>query len=137
MRGWILSGLILTTCASPVLADPCSRIPDRGSMPADLTRGRSFVGQVVYVGDGDSLCVAVGPRRGLDWVEVRLGDFNAPELHETGGAGARDALARFMGLTVDCVADHRSYDRVVARCTYRGRGLGDLLRQAGGVEGGR
>lgn len=65
--------------ASPSLADPCKAIPDKGPMPDYLARGRKFSGAVAYVGDGDSLCVALGPGP-MQWVEVRLADFYGPEL---------------------------------------------------------
>ena len=118
-------------------ADPCTAIPERGPMPAYLHRGASFRGPVTYVGDGDSLCVAVG-RGAANWVEVRLADFYAPELHEPAGPSAKAALERIAkGKATVCVADHRSYDRVVARCEVRGIDLGDALRAAGAVEGGR
>lgn len=124
--------------AGPALADPCRAIPQKGPMPASLARGERFSGPVVHVGDGDSLCVAVGPRRGADWVEVRLADFYAPELHESGGRAARDALARITsGRRVDCVSRGRTWDRVAAVCRLGGRSLGDHMRAAGVAEGGR
>jgi len=67
-----------------------------------------------------------------------LADFNAPELHDQGGAKAKRRLnAIAMGRTLVCRAKHRSYDRIVARCTLNGRSVGTLLRKSGGVEGGR
>lgn len=125
--------------AGAALADPCKRIPDRGPMPPELAIGRTFSGPVVYVGDGDSLCVETRPGGGgNEWVEVRLGDFNAPELNEPGGRAARGALSSLvMGRRVRCIAGRRSYDRVVARCELGGRPLGDLLRSRGAAEGGR
>ena len=124
--------------ATPALADPCRAIPQKGPMPASLSRGERFSGPVVHVGDGDSLCVAVGPRRGADWVEVRLADFYAPELHEAGGRSARDALARIAsGRRVDCVSRGRTWDRVAAVCRLGGRSLGDHMRASGVAEGGR
>ena len=42
-----------------------------------------------------------------------------------------------MGREVACIAEHQSYDRIVARCELTGRSLGDLLRTDGGHEGGR
>jgi len=105
-------------------------------LPSYLYPGAAFAGPVTYVGDGDSLCVAVGPGP-ESWVEVRVEDFYAPELHAPGGEEAKAALARIaMGRTVTCVAGHRSYDRVVATCALRGRTLGDLMRAAGVPEGG-
>lgn len=130
--------------ATPAAADPCRFIPDRGPMPSQLAPGRTFSGPVVYVGDGDSLCVDVGSdfpgleNRGDQWAEVRLADFYAPELAEPGGPEARDALARIAkGRRVECVAGRRTYDRVAAACSFRGVSLGDLMRRAGIREGGR
>ena len=106
-------------------------------MPSYLSRGVSFAGPVVYVGDGDSLCVAVGPIKGTDWVEVRLEDFFAPELHEPNGPRAKAILERIaLGKRVACLADHRSHDRLVAKCTLGGISLGDRMRGAGVVEAG-
>ena len=132
----IASALCLALGAGPTLADPCKAIPDKGPMPAYLSPGATFSGRVVYVGDGDGLCVAVG--QGPEtWVEVRLEDFYAPELHEPGGPEAKSALEGLaMGRRAVCVADHQSYDRVVARCSIGGRELGDLMRSAGVAEGG-
>lgn len=107
-------------------------------MPSSLARGERFSGPVVHIGDGDSLCVAVGPRRGADWVEVRLADFHAPELKESGGRAARDVLHRIaFGRRVDCVSRGRTWDRVAAVCGLAGRSLGDHMRAAGVAEGGR
>lgn len=65
------------------------------------------------------------------WVEVRLQDFYAPQLHEPAGPAAKAALKRIaMGKQARCVADHRSHDRVVARCTIGGRDVGDMMRRA-------
>jgi endonuclease YncB( thermonuclease family) len=122
--------------ASSALADPCKAIPDRGPMPAYLRGGAAFSGPVTYVGDGDSLCVAIGQGH-QNWVEVRLADFYAPELHSPAGPAAKAALERIaMGQQAWCRAQHRSYDRVVARCSVDGRDIGDLMRRAGIQEGG-
>lgn len=110
-------------------ADPCTApIPATGS---------SFSGQVRYVGDGDSLCV--GPSGNpATWIEVRVADFYAPELHTPDGPKAKATLERIaLGLTAQCVAGRRSYDRVVARCTIGGSSIGDMMRRAGVREGGR
>lgn len=130
---------LLAACLLPcaALADPCDLIPERGPMPAEVRSGQVFSGPVAYVGDGDSLCVALGPSRS-QWAEVRLADFYAPELHDTGGPEAKAILGRLVeGKTVECVAEHRSYDRVVAICRLRGRSVGDMMRSAGVQEGGR
>jgi micrococcal nuclease len=127
--------------ATPVLADPCKAVPDRGPVPSSLKPGSNFSGPVVYVGDGDSLCVAADPRRRQDpatWVEVRVADFYAPELAAPGGRDAKAALERIaMGKPAQCKAQRRSYDRVVAVCRIDGRSVGALMRSAGIVEGGR
>lgn len=124
----ILFGLVLLAPGS-ALADPCE-----ANLPSPSTH---FSGPVRYVGDGDSLCV--GPTSDpATWIEVRLADFYAPELHEAGGQAAKAALtAAVRGVRLDCVAGRRSYDRVVAKCAVRGRPLGDVLRSRGGAEGGR
>lgn len=132
-----LAGLGLVLCATSAAADPCKAIPDRGPMPAYLARGSAFSGPVVYVGDGDSFCVAVGEGQQA-WVEVRMEDFYAPELRSPSGPAAKAALLRLaMGKLVSCRAGHRSYDRIVARCELSGRSLGDLMKSAGVAEGGR
>lgn len=132
-----IAAILAALIATPVMADPCKAIPDRGPMPAYLSPGSTFAGPVVYVGDGDSICVSVGPRQGLDWVEVRVADFYAPELHAPGGSQARDTMEDIaMGRHVSCIAQHRSYDRVVATCRLGGVSLGDLMRKRGVAEGG-
>jgi endonuclease YncB( thermonuclease family) len=106
-------------------------------MPAEVRSGQVFAGPVVYVGDGDSLCVAFGPSH-AQWAEVRLADFYAPEINEPGGPEAKATLSRLVeGREVNCKAQHRSYDRVVAVCWLKGRSVGDLMRSAGIQEGGR
>ncbi len=129
--------LLLGLTSGPALADPCYLIPERGPMPAEVRSGQVFSGPIAYVGDGDSLCVALGPARS-QWAEVRLADFCAPEIHEPGGPEAKVALSRLVeGREVRRQAQHRSYDRVMAVCRLRGRSVGDLMRSAGVREGGR
>jgi endonuclease YncB( thermonuclease family) len=129
--------------ASPTLADPCHYVPDRGPMPKELHKGATFSGPVRWIIDGDSLCVA-GATEPRTWIEVRLADFYAPELHAPGGAQAKATLERVTGKTGNagpgrwtvCTADHRSYDRIVALCRIGGASIGDLMRRAGQREGG-
>lgn len=125
---FILPGLFCLVPAT-ARADPCT-----APLP---TPGTRFSGVVRHVIDGDGLCV--GPEARPDrWIEIRLADFYAPELSERGG---QDAKARLVTLTrgraIVCVADHRSYDRMVANCSLRGRPIGSYLRALGGREGGR
>jgi endonuclease YncB( thermonuclease family) len=117
-------------------ADPCKAVPDHGPAPTVLLH-QPFSGRVVYIGDGDSLCVAQGPSH-EDWVEVRLEDFYAPELQEPGGEQAKATLTRLVyGHTLTCRPRKQSYDRIVATCFDGGRSVGDMMRAAGVQEGGR
>lgn len=116
-------------------ADPCEgRLPHRA--------GEAFSGAVRYVGDGDSICVGQTNDPNT-WIEVRLADFNAPELNSEQGPAAKALLERVAsGQHVECVATPgrngrvRSYDRVIAVCRIGGRRIGDLLRAQSGMEGG-
>lgn len=131
LRRALVLGVVVASFswATPALADPCE-----GVLPA---RGAAFSGVVRYVGDGDGLCI--GPAGRPDrWIEVRLADFDAPELNEPGGQRAKRLLASIvMGRSLTCRAGRRSYDRVVAHCSLEGRPLGNLLLGRGGLEGGR
>lgn len=110
--------------------------------PSAARAGETFSGVVRYVGDGDSLCL--GPSTDPStWIEVRLADFDAPELHSPTGRIDRDRLSGMVrGRVLACVAVRGRngrvivYDRVIAACRLNGRRVGDLLRQAGGHEGG-
>ncbi len=133
---WLLIPAALLLCPAVAKADPCEgRLPDRA--------GQTFSGVVRYIGDGDSLCVGHS-NDPATWIEIRLSDFDAPELNGAGGAEARSRLSRLVhGRALACVAVRgRSgrvivYDRVIAACRLNGHGVGDLLRSAGGWEGGR
>lgn len=129
----MLAGLLLAPAVAR--ADPCEgRLPTRP--------GETLSGVVRYVGDGDSLCV--GPSTNpATWIEVRLSDFDAPELHSPTGRLDRDRLSGLVrGRSLVCVAVRGRngrvvvYDRVIASCRLDGRPVGDLLRAAGGREGG-
>ena len=78
-------------------ADPCTA-------PLPSHAGDTFSGAVRYVGDGDGLCVG----RSTDpstWIEVRLGDFDAPELHAADGPRSKRFLEQVaMGREVTCSA---------------------------------
>lgn len=131
----ILVAACFLLAPTAALADPCE-----GPLPSRA--GSVFSGTVRYVGDGDGLCVG----RSADpatWIEVRLADFNAPELRSPTGRADRDRLIRVVGRRqLDCVAVRGRngrvivYDRVIASCRLNGRPVGDLLRAAGGREGG-
>lgn len=125
----IFAAIVLAAAGGDAHADPCE---------AQLPRlGQAFAGLVRYVGDGDSLCV--GPSSDpKEWIEVRLGDFYAPELREPGGEAAKHALQSVaLNRQINCVAGKRSYDRVIAVCRLGGAPIGDILRARGAREGGR
>jgi len=121
---------------APALADPCTA-------PLPSRDGEVFSGLVLYVGDGDGLCI--GPTSNpKTWTEVRLADFDAPELDKPGGREAKARLSRLVkGRRVQCTAQRGRngsvivYDRVIAACTLNGEPLGTLLGRRGGVPGGR
>lgn len=128
--------LAVALSSTSARADPCKAIPDRSPAPPYVAPGRTFSGPVTYIGDGDSLCVAVGPGP-QNLVEVRIADFYAPELSSPDGPAAKRALERIAkGRQVTCTAGRQSYDRVVATCRLNGSSLGDLMRTAGVKEGG-
>ena len=123
-----LAALALVIAANAA-ADPCT-----APLPAP---GVPFSGTVRWIIDGDGLCVGNSADPST-WIELRLADFFAPELHNAGGVAARDMLASVaLGRHVDCIAGRRSFDRTVARCTLAHRPIGDLMRARGVVEGGR
>lgn len=132
----ILATVVFSLLAvSAVRADPCEgRLPTRP--------GEVFAGTVRYVGDGDSLCVGrtADPNQ---WIEVRLADFDAPELREPDGRRGHEILTRLArGREVSCVATRgrsgrvTSHDRVIATCRLNGQTLGNLLRSRGAPQGG-
>ncbi len=135
-RPLFLAGLLAAiTVAAPAYADPCEA-------PLLSRADVQFSGTVRYVGDGDGLCVGRTSNPN-EWIEVRLADFNAPELHRPGGAAAKTALERIaLRREVICTTERGrsgrviSYDRVIARCRIGPDSIGDLLRQAGTAEGG-
>lgn len=129
----ILAALAVTT---PALADPCTA-PVSGYHAGDV-----LTGTLRYVGDGDSACLSRSPDPST-WVEIRLADWFAPELHEPGGQAAKAALVRYLGQPIVCTVRRgqngstRSYDRVIAVCSIRGRGVGELMKAAGVAQGGK
>ena len=135
LRIILATTLLSLTAASMARADPCEgRLPTRA--------GETFAGTVRYVGDGDSLCVGRTSDPN-EWIEVRLADFDAPELRERDGRRSRDILTRLTrGRQVSCTATRGrsgrvvSYDRVIATCRLGRQRLGDLLRAQRAPEGG-
>ncbi|MBX3429696.1 MAG: hypothetical protein KF779_08950 [Hyphomonadaceae bacterium] len=134
MRVWLVA-ICFAALPAVAWADPCE-----GALPRRA--GETFGGQVRYIGDGDSLCVGNSSDPST-WIEVRLADFDAPELHADGGQAAKTALEQLaLGRNAQCVATRGrsgrviSYDRVIATCRIGGRRIGDALRASGAREGG-
>lgn len=132
---YILAVLSAIAIAPAARADPCEA-------PLPSHAGTTFTGTVRYVGDGDSLCVGQTSDPN-EWIEVRLSDFNAPELHADGGKVAKAALVRLsLGRQVTCESKRGrnerviSFDRVIALCRIGHQSIGDLLREVGIAEGG-
>lgn len=128
-----LGGMALGTAAN---ADPCT------ARVAGHRSGEVVTGMIQYVGDGDSLCIGKS-RDPSTWIEIRLGDWYAPELHEPGGQRAKRALKRLLGQLAVYTATRGqngrtvSYDRLVAVCSVKGRSIADHMRSAGIEQGGR
>lgn len=136
MRNLLAAALLVVGLATSAAADPCTAVPETGPTPEHLTPGKRFGGPVTYIGDGDSFCVATGASN-ASWVEVRIADFNAPELSDPGGAAARDVLEQLVRYKrASCVSGNRTHDRIAARCTVGGQSVADLMRGAGVREGG-
>jgi endonuclease YncB( thermonuclease family) len=130
----------LWALGTPALADPCKAIPDKGPKPAWIIDGATFEGAIRYVGDGDSLWVGEAEDP-TTWLEVRLADFDAPELADSGGPQAAATLRRIgLGKHVWCSVTRGrngrtvSFDRVIAVCRLGRGSLGDLMRAEGVAE---
>lgn len=131
----ILFSAIALAAPNIALADPCEgRLPSRA--------GETFSGIVRYVGDGDSLCIG-NTNDPSEWIEVRMADFDAPELNEPNGRRSKQLLTDLSrGRSVHCTAERGwngrviSHDRVIATCRLNGRRLGDLLVARGALRGG-
>lgn len=124
----VVVGVVALLAADHAKADPCTaELPPVGVIVS---------GQVRYVGDGDSLCIGKtsDPAK---WIEIRLADFNAPEMKEPAGPAAKAALKRLiMGREATCRVRGRSWDRAVAFCSVDGRSVGGAMRAAGVEKGG-
>lgn len=84
-------------------------------------------GVVSYVVDGDS--VRVRPLQGGKPVSIRIDGIDAPEICQSGGETARDALKRrVLGLQVVIEGKSRDdYGRLLARITLDGDDVGARL----------
>lgn len=128
----VFATILWAGCA---LADPCE-----AALPAKA--GTVFTGTVQYIVDGDGICV--GSSSDADtWIEVRLADFDAPEMRTEEGRSAKAEMTRLAkGKQAECVTTPgrngktTSYDRVIASCSIEGASLASLMREANVLEGG-
>ena len=135
LPAFALCAVFLSAMATPARADPCE-----GRLPSQP--GQQFTGTVRYVGDGDGLCVGNSDDPNT-WIEVRLADFDAPELHAPDGRLSKSLLEQ-VAFSQNVVCEARRgrrgrvivFDRVIAVCRVRGRSIGDLLRARRAPEGG-
>ena len=101
------------------------------SSTAAAPHSDQWSGVVTYVVDGDS--VWVRPLQGGKPVRVRVKDIDAPEICQTGGETARDALKRrVLGLKVVVEGKSRDdYGRLLARIMLEGDDLGARMVEDG------
>ena len=105
---------------------------------AHLVLGRTVTSEVVRIIDGDGLVLANG-------MEIRLGDFDAPEARTMAGKQASYVLSTLVyRRTVECRTCEgarnpfkcTSWDRTIATCRLSGTPIGDLMRAQGVRESG-
>ena len=135
MRFLVLSAMA-TLCAGAAFADPCV-----GKLPTKT--GATFSGTVRYVVDGDGFCVGKSDDPST-WIEVRLLDFNAPEVGTAKGRAAKAVLVnKVMGKAVSCTVGKgrggktTSFDRVHAACFVGSVSVASILVREGVEQGGR
>ena len=102
-----------------------------GATPARATQPDLWQGRVTYVSDGDT--IRVRPIKGGKPVSVRMEGIDAPEICQTGGTAARDALrARVMRRQVEVDAKASDdYGRVIAQIRLDGDDLGAWMVREG------
>lgn len=95
--------------------------------PASALSTASWTGVVTYVVDGDT--VRVSPPDGGKPVSIRIDGIDAPEICQSGGPEARDALSRrLLGKHVVIQSKVRdSYGRQVARVVFNRQDQGKWL----------
>jgi len=100
-------------------------------LAASANARETFVGQVTYVTDGDTLWVQ--PDQGGPARKLRMMGMDAPEICQDGGREARDLLAQLalrQQVTVYVVTDDQ-WGRGLATITLDGQDLGAQLVSAG------
>ena len=132
----VAAGLALALGVAQAQADPCEA-PVTG-----YRAGQVISAPIIYAGDGDSLCLALG-RAPSQWLEIREARWFAPELHEPGGREAKRVMDRLVGRRAVCTVERgqngrtSSYDRVIAACRVDGQPIGAIMRAARIQPGGR
>jgi endonuclease YncB( thermonuclease family) len=121
MRNVILGMTLftLTTTLTAIFLHTAYADPCRAPLPTQ--EGTLFTGTVTHIIDGDSLCVSVPGQRSS--IEVRLADYDAPELNTSAGQNAyKLAIIKWLDMPVTCRVTRgrngqtTSYDRVIATC---------------------
>ena len=104
-----------------------------GSLPvlAWSAHEASWSGVVTYVVDGDT--VRVRPPAGGKPVSIRIEGIDAPEICQSGGTNARDALSRqILNRQVEVHSKaHDDYGRTVARIVLKGKDQGKWMVENG------
>jgi micrococcal nuclease len=116
---WLALALVaasLAAASAPSAASPTSR---------------RWAGVVTYVVDGDT--VRVRPLQGGKPVSIRVDGIDAPEICQTGGDTARDALKRrVLGRQVVIEGKSRDdYGRLLARIMSEGEDVGERMVRDG------
>jgi micrococcal nuclease len=117
---------ILPRWRAPFLLVACCAAVPVCMAAAEPQRTR-WAGVVTYVADGDT--VWVRPVQGGKPVSVRVDGIDAPEICQTGGQAARDALSRRV-LGRQVVVDGRSHDdygRLLGKILLDGSDMGERL----------
>lgn len=98
---------------------------------AAASSDESWTGEVTYVVDGDT--VLVRPPDGGKPVSLRIAGIDAPEICQSGGTEARDALKRrLLGQYVEVQSKVRDdYGRLVARIVFKQQDQGQWLVSQG------
>jgi micrococcal nuclease len=117
---WLALAVVAACCmAAPALSTAAAPHRDRWS------------GLVTYVVDGDT--VRVRPLQGGKPVSIRVDGIDAPEICQSGGDAARDALKRrVLGLQVVIEGKSRDdYGRLLARIMLDGDDVGARMVKGG------
>lgn len=113
--------------AGAALAGPCT-----GQAPEP---GQSFRGPVLFVEDGERICVALGTTPD-QWVPVVLADSPLQTISATGADPRGALMATAFAQNVTCTSLDRVAGEVLAACTLDDKPLGALMRQPAALTAG-